>query len=96
MPARISRRGVREAGGAWTPAAIAAAWDREDVARAVAEIEDAAAALRWGEMDRAPPSSPWPEAERRQPQVWLGVGSLWASIAAVAVGMVGGLVLLMR
>jgi hypothetical protein len=96
VPPRASLQGMRE-DGAWTSAAVAAAWDREDAARAVAEIEDAAAALRWQDMDRAVPANdPWEVERSRQRRVWLGVGSMWASIVAATVGMLGGLALLMR
>jgi hypothetical protein len=97
VPTRGSSQGISEADGTWTSAAVAAAWDRQDVARAVAEIEDAAAALRWQDMDRAAPANdPWEVERSRQPRVWLGVGGIWASIAAATVGMLGALALLMR
>jgi len=96
-PAGETQRASREAAGAWSAEAIAAAWHREDVARVVAEIEDAAAALRWQAVEEvAPIGLPLHGPRSPQPQVWLGVGGLWASIAAAAVGMLGGLVLLMR
>lgn len=108
VPTRGAAQGTRDADGAWTFAAVAAAWDRQDVARAVAEIEDAAAALRWQDMDQAnrfsaraaryaaPVNNSWEVERLRQPRLWLGVGSMWASIAAATVGMLGGLALLMR
>jgi hypothetical protein len=78
----------------WDAGAVEIALAREDVARAIAEIEDAAEALRWEEpSDRLvdeegePPNRPW---------VWLRVGGMWASIGAAAAAMLAALALLMR
>ena len=78
----------------WDAGAVEIALAREDVARAIAEIEDAAEALRWQEpSDRRvdeegePPNRPW---------VWLRVGGMWASIGAAAAAMLAALALLMR
>lgn len=81
----------------WQADDIAAAWAREDVARAVAEIADAAEALRWQEpFDRVPRDAGAELGHRDHPLVWLRVGGMWVSIALAAAGMLGGLALLMR
>jgi hypothetical protein len=89
----------REAGpGAdrgWDAGAVEVALAREDVARAIAEIEDAVEALRWQEpRERLPDEE---EVERaNHPWVWLRVAGMWASIGVAAAAMLGGLALLMR
>jgi hypothetical protein len=70
--------------------------DEAELARAVEEIERAAAALRVDEpgsttavaSEVAPRSRPW--------RVWLQIAGLWISIVAATVGMVVGLLVFMR
>lgn len=90
-----ARRG-RGSGRGWDAEAVEAAWAREEIARAVAEINDAAAALRWQDPHERRMHEPVAAGQAAGPVVWARLGGMWASITLVAAGMVGGLVLLLR
>jgi hypothetical protein len=72
------------------PISDAAAVDREEFARAVAEIEQASAALRLAEPALETGANPRAEKARsRRPRsVWLFVATLWLSTALVIAGAV--------
>jgi hypothetical protein len=78
--------------------AFEAAWAREDIARAVAEITDAAEALRWQEPREERMREPVAVAEGRTvgPLSLTRFGGMWASITLVTGGIVLGLVFLLR
>jgi hypothetical protein len=70
--------------------------DDAELARAVEEIERAAAALRVEEPGSIA-AGEWAGRPRRRPlRVWLQIAGLWISIAAATAGMVVGLLVLMR
>jgi len=68
--------------------------DDAELARAVEEIERAAAALRVDEPGSIATGAG--ATQRRPLRVWLQIAGLWISIAATTAGMVVGLLVLMR
>jgi hypothetical protein len=70
--------------------------DAAELARAVEEIERAAAALRADEAGSIAASSSAGGARRRPLRLWLQIAGLWLSIAAATAGMVVGLLVIMR
>ena len=68
--------------------------DDAELARAVAEIERAAAALRVEESGSIAAGDGVPR--HRPVRVWLQIAGLWISIAAATAGMIVGLFVLMR
>jgi hypothetical protein len=72
------------------PISNAAAVDREEFARAVAEIEQASAALRQAEPALETGAKPRTKkaASRRPHSVWLLIATLWLSTALVIAGAV--------
>jgi hypothetical protein len=63
--------------------------DREQLARDIAEIENATAALRKGEPALESWTNPSPTAIQNPPRpLWILIGVLWLSTALVAVGAV--------
>jgi hypothetical protein len=70
--------------------------DEAELARAVEEIERAAAALRADEPAPAAAVEGDAGPHRRPLRVWLQIAGLWISIVAATAGMVAGLILIMR
>jgi hypothetical protein len=68
--------------------------DAAELARAVEEIERAAAALRADEAGSVAAGAGG--ARRRPLRLWLQIAGLWISIAAATAGMVVGLLVIMR
>lgn len=70
--------------------------DEAELARAVEEIERAAAALRVDEPSSTTAVASEVAPRRRPWRVWLQIAGLWISIVAATVGMVVGLLVFMR
>jgi hypothetical protein len=70
--------------------------DEAELARAVEEIERAAAALRVDEPSSTAAVASEVALRRRPWRVWLQIAGLWISIVAATVGMVVGLLVFMR
>jgi hypothetical protein len=70
--------------------------DEAELARAVEEIERAAAALRVDEPSSTAAAESDVALRRRPWRVWLQIAGLWISIVAATVGMVVGLLVFMR
>jgi hypothetical protein len=70
--------------------------DAAELARAVEEIERAAAALRADESGSIAAGDGAGGARRRPLRLWLQIVGLWLSIAAATAGMVVGLLVIMR
>jgi hypothetical protein len=88
-----------EATAVETPSASCSETDPVDasaLARAVEEIERAAAALRADEFGAIAVGDSTGGARRRPLRLWLQIAGLWISIAAATAGMVVGLLVIMR
>jgi hypothetical protein len=70
--------------------------DAAELARAVEEIERAAAALRADESGSIAAGDSTGGARRRPLRLWLQIAGLWISIAVATAGMVVGLLVIMR
>jgi hypothetical protein len=71
-------------------------FDAAELARAVEEIERAAAALRAEESGFVAAGDSGGDARRRPLRLWLQIAGLWISIAVATAGMVVGLLVIMR
>jgi hypothetical protein len=69
-------------------AAVLAATERDQLARDMAEIERAAAALRKAQPDLESWTGPPTPAVGKPRPVWLLIGALWISTALVTIGAV--------